>query len=198
MLRHIAGSLTFSRRIRTVLDPKDLAALREKSAEVVWPLTQKTHTIIQSMIQAIKDKGIAAGLAAPQIGFKQRVILCSFDRRFESLEVMINPRYEPLGNQKAEGWEGCFSVPRSMAIVSRWESIRASYSKPSGERVDQILEGKAARIFQHEYGHLEGELIIDIAKVLKTFETEEAYQAFLQIIRSEEAPKSPKATALKI
>ena len=176
----------------TVLDPKDIGTLREKSAEVVWPLTQKTHAIIQSMIQAIKDKGVAAGLAAPQIGCKQRIILCSFDRRFESLEVMINPRYEPLGDQKVEGWEGCFSVPRSMAIVSRWESIQASYCKPSGDRVDQVLEGKAARIFQHECGHLEGELIIDIAKVLKTFETEEAYHAFLQIIRTEEASKKPK------
>ncbi|MBP6103593.1 MAG: peptide deformylase [Gammaproteobacteria bacterium] len=193
MLRHIANKgPALSRQIITVLNPKDLAALREKSAEVVWPLTQKTHAIIQSMIQAVKAKGVAAGLAAPQIGFQQNIILCSFDRSFESLEVMINPRYEPLGDQKVEGWEGCFSVPRSMAIVARWESIKASYYKPSGDRVDQVLEGKAARIFQHEYGHLKGELIIDIAKVLKTFETEEAYQVFLQIIRTEEASKTPK------
>ncbi len=193
MLRHITNkSSVLSQPIMTVLNPKDLVALREKSAEVVWPLAQKTHAIIQSMIQAVKDKGVAAGLAAPQIGFKQRIILCSFDRRFESLEVMINPRYEPLGHQKTEGWEGCFSVPRSMAMVSRWESISVSYCKPSGDRVEQVLEGRAARIFQHECGHLEGELIIDIAKVLKTFETEEAYQAFLQIIRTEEASKTPK------
>jgi len=188
----MTNSGTLSRRIRTVFNPQELAVLREKSADVIWPLTQHTHAIIQSMIHAIKDKGIAAGLAAPQIGFHQRIILCSFDRSFESLEVMINPCYESLGDHKSEGWEGCFSVPRSMAIVSRWQSIRASYFKPSGDRVDQVLEGRAARIFQHECGHLEGELIVDIAKVLKTFETEEAYQAFLQMIRAAEADKSPK------
>ncbi len=138
------------------------------------------------MFQTIREKGTAAGLAAPQIGFKQRIILCSFDRTFEGLEVMINPRYEPMGEEKREGWEGCFSVPRSVATVNRWHTVRALYSTTLGDRVDKVLEGKAARIFQHECGHLEGELISDIAKDFSTFDTEEAYQAFLQVIRQED------------
>jgi len=188
MLRYLrTGGSTLTRQIKTVFDPNDLILLREKSVEVQWPLTPKIHNIIKVMFETIQEKGVAAGLAAPQIGFKQRIILCSFDRTFSGLEVMINPRYEPIDDLRVEAWEGCFSVPRSVAMVDRWHSIKAFYSTPMGDRVNKVLEGKAAGIFQHECGHLEGELISDIAKVFKTFENEQAYQDFLAIIRGEDA-----------
>lgn len=176
-----------SPQIKTVFHPNDLTALRQKSAEVLWPLTPNIHHIIQCMFQTLQAKGMAAGLAAPQIGFQHRIILCSFDRSFSGLEVMINPRYEPLDQIKEQAWEGCFSVPRSVAQVNRWQRINAFYSTPTGDLIHQVLEGKVARIFQHECGHLEGELISDIATVFKTFDNEQDYQDFLDLIRKEDA-----------
>ncbi len=183
-------------RIRTVFDAEDLAALREKSAAVLLPLTPDTQLIIQSMLTVMQAKMPAAGLAAPQIGFKQQIILCTFTRKFEDIAVMINPQYEPQGDERVLGWEGCFSAPRAVASVARWQKIRASYWTPAEEQVEQVLEGKSARIFQHECGHLKGELTFDIAAEFKTFEREQDYQAFLQILRTADAqsnaPQSPK------
>lgn len=135
----------------------------------------------------------AAGLAAPQIGISKSVFIYSYDRQPVHLEVVINPTYTPLGEEIWKGWEGCFSVILSektwkLAKVPRYKTILVQYLNLEGKSVEKILEGFAAKVFQHEYDHLQGIENIDRpdAEIL-SFESKEELIAFMQAIRHEDA-----------
>jgi peptide deformylase len=114
------------------------------------------HETINSLTTTLKPRMPAAGLAAPQIGISQRVMMFSWDRSLENLESAINPSYKPLDTDRQMGWEGCFSVPLVLVQVSRYQNIIATYTKPNGHEVKYILRGFAARVFQHETDHMDG------------------------------------------
>jgi peptide deformylase len=175
-----------AKKIKMIQNHQDLEYLRKKSLPLIPPFQQETQDIIQIMIETLKAQGGGAGLTAPQIGINQRIMLCTFTRKIEDLEPMINPEYQSIGTNLEEGWEGCFSVPLSVAKISRWQTIEASYYTPQGNKLQKRLEGAAARIYQHEWDHLEGALIIDKALELKSFENEESYKNFLKILREKQ------------
>lgn len=135
----------------------------------------------------------AAGLAAPQIGISKSVFIYSYDRQPVNLEVVINPTYQPLGEEIRRGWEGCFSVILSknnwkLAKVPRYKSIVVRYLNLEGKSVEKILEGFAAKVFQHEYDHLQGIENIDrLDAEILSFESKEELHAFMQTIRQEDA-----------
>ena len=58
----------------------------------------------------------------------------------------------------AGAYEGCFSVPLTTGIVNRYDAIKAVYYDQSGKRVERLMEGWEARVFQHETDHLNGKL----------------------------------------
>ena len=74
---------------------------------------------------------------------------------------MINPEFEPLSNEKEKDWEGCLSIPGIRALVPRYRSIKISFLDRSGNRVVLNSEGFVARVFQHEYDHLDGIVYLD-------------------------------------
>ena len=134
----------------------------------------------------------AAGLAAPQIGLKERIFIFSWNRTEENIAAAINPSYEPIDNQKDLGWEGCFSImlgkgPYQLANVPRYRKIKVSYINEQGKPVSQTLEGFAARVFQHEFDHLEGvENIHRKDAEIKTFDHKADMSAFMADIRSKD------------
>ena len=72
-----------------------------------------------------------AGLAAPQIGVSQQVVIfgVGFNPRYPDAEevpytVLINPVLEPIGDEMEEGWEGCLSVPGMRGVVPRYANLR--------------------------------------------------------------------------
>jgi peptide deformylase len=108
----------------------------------------------------------AAGMAANQWGIKRRIFIFTPDGSGENnkLEVMINPAYAPhlrpheTEATLASAFEGCFSVPLTTGIVNRYEAILASYYNPAGDKIERVMEGWEARVFQHETDHLNGKL----------------------------------------
>jgi len=108
----------------------------------------------------------AAGMAANQWGLKKRIFIYTPDGSGEGkrMEVMLNPSYTPFLRPGetipalAAAYEGCFSVPLATGIVNRFEAIKAVYYTPQGEKVEKIMEGWEARVFQHETDHLDGKL----------------------------------------
>jgi peptide deformylase len=108
----------------------------------------------------------AAGMAANQWGIDKRIFLYTPDGSDENekLEVMINPQYVPyLRKDDKEfkmvaAFEGCFSVPLTTGLVNRYDAIIASYCNPLGIKIERIMEGWEARVFQHETDHLNGKL----------------------------------------
>ena len=141
----------------------------------------------------------AAGLAAPQIGIGKSVFIYSYDRDPKNLEVVINPSYIPIGDGIAKGWEGCLSVITTtckMAYVPRYEKIQVAYLNIKGEKVEKNLEGFAAKVFQHEYHHLQGIVNIDRNDaVVKEFPTKGEMNTFLQAVKKEDAARYQKPAA---
>ena len=170
-------------QIFTVQNQVQLLTLKQKSLPVSLPLHSKDT--IEKMVEAIKMKGHAAGLAASQIGVNERIIICSFTGDINNLEIMINPTYVNNGTTKEDGWEGCFSIPLTFAKVPRWKDINVSYYTVDGNIINKPLNGFAARVYQHECDHLEGILMTEQASELKTFSTEEEFKDFLNIVRKE-------------
>lgn len=132
--------------------------------------------------------GGGAGLAAPQIGIDRSVFIFTSDRTDANLKVVINPTYKPVGNTLVKGEEACFSVPLKCTEVERWEKIEVSYQDLEGMVVNTILDGFAAKAFQHETDHLNGKLTIDheTAHTL-SFPNAEAFENHMKKIREQDS-----------
>jgi len=83
------------------------------------------------------------------------------------IEAVINPHLVSLSPKKTKGWEGCLSVPGLVGLVERADWIKVEYFNRQGKKVKRKLSAFPARVFQHEYDHLEGRLFIDRVAVLK-------------------------------
>lgn len=118
------------------------------------------------MVRAcIHDDGV--GLAAPQIGIMKRMFIIREDN--ESFKVYFHPRYTVDANSKVElGLEGCLSVPGKSLMIPRATVICAEWQEITQEGSivgrTELLEGFKARVFQHEYDHLDGISILDRSK----------------------------------
>jgi len=104
-----------------------------------------------------------AGLAAPQIGVSQRVVIFEVqcNPRYPQAEpvprtVLVNPELTPLGEDLEEGWEGCLSVPGLRGLVPRHRHLRYRGYDPHGRPIERTVEGFHARVVQHEVDHLDG------------------------------------------
>jgi len=115
------------------------------------------------------------GLAAPQIGIDLRLMIFGFeanprypDEPAVPVTTLINPWLEVLNETLEEGWEGCLSVPGMRGLVPRSAHVRYGGTLEDGSTLTREVSGFHARVFQHEFDHLNGVLypqrIIDITK----------------------------------
>ncbi|MDM7832125.1 peptide deformylase [Cellulomonas edaphi] len=117
------------------------------------------------------------GLAAPQIGLPLAVAVLedpgvasaevaqAREREAFAYRVLLNPAYEPVGDERVAFYEGCLSVPAYQAVVARWRSVRLTGTDEHGTPLDEVVTGWAARIVQHETDHLGGTLYLDRAEL---------------------------------
>lgn len=126
--------------------------------------TPELHALIADMFDTM-EAAQGAGLAAPQIGVDLQLVIFGFTRNERYPEappvpmtVLINPSIEPLGEELAEGWEGCLSVPGLRGKVSRHARIRYRGLDPLGQPIEREADGFHARVVQHECDHLIGRL----------------------------------------
>lgn len=173
-------------------DPKNCLTTKCQEVSLNTNGLAEAKKTISLLKKTLKPLLPAAGLAAPQIGLNQRIFIFSWDRTEENLMVAINPRYTPLGEEKAFGWEGCFSLilgeaPYRLANVPRYKKIKAEFWNEVGELVVLILEEFAARVFQHEYDHLEGIPNVHQKDAeVKSFESKEAVLKFMNEVKQKE------------
>tara|TARA_B100000767_G_C19772731_1_gene540926 strand:- start:215 stop:805 length:591 start_codon:yes stop_codon:yes gene_type:complete len=137
--------------------------------------------LISDMFETMyKAKGV--GLAAPQIGKNIRLFIVDGspfaededeedDPMAEGIEnfkkVFINPIIEEEDGKEWPFQEGCLSIPKIRENVSRKPDITVSYYDENWELKEESYSGYAARIFQHEYDHIEGILFTDYLSPLK-------------------------------
>ena len=137
--------------------------LLKKSEEIKEFSTISLKKIIYDMSETMIDyKGI--GLAAPQVHISKRIIVFR-NPDIEELDKinitpLINPIFEPLGNEKEDDWEGCLSIPRMQGLVRRFKKIKYHGYDLTGKKIENEAQGLHARVIQHEIDHLDGILYI--------------------------------------
>ncbi len=100
------------------------------------------------------------GLAAPQVGWTDRIVTLDVEQQQEGGRIFVNPRIVQREGQM-EHEEGCLSLPGLQVEVPRSESVLIVAYTLGGERREIQAEGLAACAWQHEVDHLNGILIID-------------------------------------
>ncbi len=151
--------------IRTILTyPNPL--LKKKSAPVD-SIDDATRELARDMIETMYDAP-GVGLAAPQIGVLQRVIVIDIAGKNEPPEliVAINPIIVHAEGEVYEE-EGCLSVPDYAANVKRHASVTVTALVLDGTERTWQAEDLLAIAFQHEIDHLEGILFVDHLSALK-------------------------------
>jgi peptide deformylase len=146
------------RRVLKMGDP----LLYRKADPVQGFNTTELDALIADMFDTMAALN-GAGLAAPQIGVSQRVVIFSVESnpRYPDVEpvpstVLINPVLTPIGDEMEEGWEGCLSVPGLRGLVTRHKSLRYTGFDQHGTPIDRTVAGFHARVVQHECDHLDG------------------------------------------
>ena len=108
------------------------------------------------------------GLAAPQIGKSLRIFVIDAsayaedDPSLQDLKkTFINAEILEYSGEPYPDGEGCLSIPGINEDIIRPESIKIRYQDEEFKWHEDIYSGRAARIVQHEYDHLEGKLFVD-------------------------------------
>jgi len=121
-------------------------------------------TIIADMYDTMRTAN-GVGLAAAQIGIDLRLMIFGFNQNPRYPEeppvpvtTLINPWLEVLTEEIEEGWEGCLSVPGMRGMVPRATQIRYGGTLEDGSPLVREATGFHARLFQHEFDHLNGVL----------------------------------------
>jgi len=138
--------------------------LYQRSEDITDFDTNELRALIRDMFDTMADSD-GAGLAAPQIGVLQRLVIFSVESnpRYPDAEtvprtILINPQIDVLDDEQEAGWEGCLSIPGMRGVVSRPSHIRYSGYNEHGEKFSREVSGFHARVVQHECDHLDGVL----------------------------------------
>ena len=137
--------------------------------------------VLGELLVAMRETMQAApgvGLAAPQVGLGLAVavvedawpvvdddVALRRERGLVPYRVLVNPRYEPVGEERVAFYEGCLSVRGWQAVRARWRTVRLTGHDETGRALDEVLRGWPARIVQHETDHLAGHLYVDDAEM---------------------------------
>lgn len=130
--------------------------LRQKAQEVV-KISKKVGFLLDDMLRIMR-KANGVGLAAPQLGLLQRIIVIAPDDMRPT--ALINPRIVKMEGEQI-GQEGCLSIPGLYGDVKRAQYIEVEAIDRKGRELTYELEGMPARVVQHEVDHLDGVLFID-------------------------------------
>ena len=142
----------------------------------------RVQQLIDDMFETMQEyQGV--GLAAPQVHESLRLFVAGLPPRPRDQEdededegeddrvplmALINPEIAIVGDDTADDWEGCLSIPEIRGRVTRAREIRVQAYDRRGRRIEINARGFTARVIQHETDHLDGVLFFDR---MQSFET---------------------------
>lgn len=139
--------------------------LRRNTSDVVEE--DKPGEISRNMFETLK-RAEGIGLAGPQVAISKKIFIIDTtpmhggDPHFKGVEkVFLNPQIVEIEEEEVDFNEGCLSIPGIFSELQRPDKIYVKYQNLAFETVEEELQGLEARIFQHEYDHLDGILFID-------------------------------------
>lgn len=162
--RERASRIIFFCMILPIYTGQDNEMLRRK-AKPVKKITKQTLKLIRNMKETlIHSHGL--GLAAPQVGVSERILLANFQYGKKvgekyAIVPLINAKIITHSDDQVLGEEGCLSLPDIYAPVKRYREITAQYLDERGQEKILELSNLNARIVQHEIDHLDGKLFVD-------------------------------------
>jgi peptide deformylase len=134
-------------------------------AKPVAAVDARIRTLVDDMAETMyAAPGI--GLAATQIDVHERVIVIDISETHDALKVFINPEIIALSG-RAEGEEGCLSVPGIFDKVERAEQVTVRALDRGGKMFELKADGLLAVCIQHEMDHLVGKVFVDYLSGLK-------------------------------
>jgi peptide deformylase len=137
-------------------------------AKPVAHVDGKLRRVMDDMLDTMYGS-IGIGLAAPQVGVPQRIIVIDVAREGEKAKPLriANPEIVWRSAETTVANEGCLSLPEHYADVSRAAQIRLRYLDHQNEIRELDADGLLATCLQHEIDHLDGVLFVDHISALK-------------------------------
>jgi peptide deformylase len=160
--------------------------LRGVAGKIADPADPTVQALIEDMLVTVADAN-GVGIAAPQV-FKPLslfIVSSSPNQRYPQAPqmeptAMINPEILWVSDEKEKDWEGCLSIPGLRGLVPRHRGIGVRYLTRSGEVREEEYAGFLARVFQHEFDHVQGLVFIDRVESTRDLVTEKEYFRILQ------------------
>ncbi|WP_245595582.1 MULTISPECIES: peptide deformylase [Ferrimonas] len=142
------------------------AVLRQPVRQLSLP-SDEARSLSERMLQLMLSRS-GVGIAAPQVHHSLALMIIASrpNVRYPQAPVMaplvmVNPRLLNQAQACNQDWEGCLSVPGIRGLVSRPDWVEVAYQDLDGGLHQRRLEGFVARIFCHEYDHLQGLTFLD-------------------------------------
>jgi peptide deformylase len=137
-------------------------------AQEVEAFNEDLRALVRDMFETMYEaEGI--GLAAPQVGISQRVLVVDLRREEEpdARVALVNPTVTWRSKDTDKQPEGCLSIPGLEEVIERARTVRIEGYDPEGRPVELEADELYARVLQHEVDHLDGILFPDRVTPLK-------------------------------
>lgn len=159
--------------------------LRQTAGRIVDPADPAVQALVEDMLVTVAEAN-GVGIAAPQV-FEPRSLFIVASRpspRYPNAPQMeptavINPEIVWMSDDTEKGWEGCLSIPGLRGMVPRHKRIGVRYLTRDGEVREEEYGDFLARVFQHEFDHLQGMVFVDRLESSLDLVTEKEYQRLL-------------------
>ena len=165
--------------------------LREVAKEVGDFADYEVQKLIDDMLVTVVEAN-GVGLAAPQVNSPLRIfVMASYPnpRYPDAPEIdpyeVINPEIVSKSEETEDDWEGCLSIPGIRGFVPRHKEIEVKYFDRYGREKSEVLKDFLARVFQHEFDHLEGIVFLDRLESSMDIITDREYIKLLEEAKDE-------------
>ncbi len=145
--------------------------LKKKSVSIS-AVDDNTRKLMDSMLETMyHEQGV--GLAAPQIGTSQKIIVIDLQEESDGAAkksaplFIANPEIIEKSTELVLAHEGCLSLPEQRIEIARAYAIRIKFLDYSNEPQELEANDWLARVIQHEIDHLEGVLLVDYLSMIK-------------------------------
>lgn len=156
--------------------------LRQQAQPIENFRDERIQNLIDALIGTVAPAN-GVGIAAPQVAESYRLFIVASrpTLRYPNAPQMeptpmLNPRILARSSEIVKDWEGCLSIPGIRGLVPRHQAIEVEYTDRNGKLHRQVLTDFVARIFQHEYDHLDGKVFLDRVESTQELISEEEYQ----------------------
>ncbi len=159
--------------------------IRRVAAQIEDVSAPEAQSLIENLIQTCASE-YGVGIAAPQVSHSRRIFIISSqpNPRYPNAPEMeptafINPEITWRSQAMEKEWEGCLSLPGIRALVPRHKRIEVRFTSRSGRSIETAYDGFIARVFQHEYDHLDGVVFIDRVETTQDIVMEKEWQRII-------------------